>query len=132
METVKHFIEENGIGFDAVMIDKRPDGLLDDMPKGSNHWKTVISHKRHKMTVYFSQGPAICHDPSCEDVLNCCASDAQSCADSFEDFCGNMGYDTDSRKAEKIFKACQKMRDSLDRLLGDGLASKLIYETERL
>lgn len=37
----------------------------------------------------------------------------------FEDFCAEMGYDSDSRSAEAIWKACAKVETSLKRLLGD-------------
>lgn len=45
------------------------------------------------------------------DVLNAFytfVSDATISDDSFEWFCSNYGYDTDSRSAEKIYKACKK------------------------
>lgn len=35
---------------------------------------------------------------------------------SFDWFCDNFGYDKDSRKAEKIFKACQEMEEQLKNL----------------
>jgi hypothetical protein len=34
--------------------------------------------------------------------------DALSAEDSFLDFCNNMGYDEDSRQAERIYKACER------------------------
>lgn len=39
-------------------------------------------------------------------ALYCLFADASSC-DSFEDFCSDFGYDSDSITAHKIFKACQ-------------------------
>lgn len=42
-------------------------------------------------------------EPTVYDVLTC----LEKCGyESFEDFCGCYGYDTDSRRAEKIYKAC--------------------------
>lgn len=41
------------------------------------------------------------------DAFNCFVSDALSGSETFEDFCDNFGYDNDSRKAEKIYFACQ-------------------------
>jgi hypothetical protein len=46
-----------------------------------------------------------------EDLLNafeCFISDSLAGYESFEDFCGNMGYDEDSRTAERIYKECVK------------------------
>lgn len=48
-----------------------------------------------------------------EDLLQafeCFISDAIAGDESFEDFCDNMGYDQDSRSAEKIWKECIKSR----------------------
>ena len=38
---------------------------------------------------------------------------------SFEDFCGDFGYDVDSRKAEKTYKAVLKEFENIDRLFSD-------------
>ncbi len=37
----------------------------------------------------------------------------------FENFCGDFGYDPDSRKAEKIYKAAQKEFTNVNRLFSD-------------
>lgn len=55
------------------------------------------------------------------DVLNafyCFVSDALSGLESFESFCGEFGYDTDSRKAEKIYKACKRDYAKFERVSG--------------
>jgi len=48
-------------------------------------------------------------------------SDAQSVDDArdFEDWCAELGYDTDSRKAERTFRACQRIAERLRQFLGD-------------
>ena len=46
--------------------------------------------------------------PKLRDILCSMASDAQCAQDSFEDFCSNLGYDTDSRKALETYLACQE------------------------
>jgi hypothetical protein len=43
-----------------------------------------------------------------KDCLYSFFSDALSGMQPFEDFCSEFGYDTDSRKAYKIWKLCQK------------------------
>jgi len=45
------------------------------------------------------------HTVRAYDILSCISSDA-FCPDTFADFCAELGYDEDSRKAEKTFKAC--------------------------
>ncbi|MDE2019109.1 MAG: hypothetical protein KGJ13_02050 [Patescibacteria group bacterium] len=51
-------------------------------------------------------------------VLECVALDATSAIGTFENFCGELGYDTDSRKAERMHKACVRERVNLCRLFG--------------
>ncbi len=41
-------------------------------------------------------------------ALECFLSDATAGDMRFDDFCGEFGYDTDSRKAEKTYKECIK------------------------
>lgn len=54
------------------------------------------------------------------EVLGCVLSDASSGeADSFAEFCAELGYDDDSRKAEKIYAACQQITKKLRQLLRD-------------
>lgn len=46
--------------------------------------------------------------PKLKDILYSLASDYSCASDSFEDFCANCGYDTDSRKALDTYLACQE------------------------
>lgn len=53
------------------------------------------------------------------DILNafyCFVSDSISGDMSFDDFCGEFGYDTDSRTAEKTWKACKRSAEKLNRI----------------
>jgi hypothetical protein len=59
--------------------------------------------------------------------------DASALQSSFEEWCGEYGYDVDSRKAEKIFRICRRQGQSLLRILGGQAAlDDLMYQTERL
>ena len=58
-------------------------------------------------------------NPEVADVLYCLLSDAFCGQDTFEVFCVNYGYDTDSRKALEIYLACQKTEQDLKKLLGN-------------
>ena len=71
--------------------------------------------------------------PSAADVLDCLASDSNTIdnARNFEDFCSDLGYDSDSRKAEKIYKACRHAAKRLRNFIGDQYET-LVYNTERL
>lgn len=56
--------------------------------------------------------------PSRRDVVGSLLNDAQCVRDgqSFEDFCGDMGYDQDSIKANKIFASCIEINQLMIRL----------------
>ena len=51
--------------------------------------------------------------PTIDEVLYCLISDTSFGQETFADFCGNTGYDEDSRKAMDIYLACQKNGDKL-------------------
>lgn len=53
------------------------------------------------------------------DAIYCIASDAALVdGNDFEFFCDSLGYDYDSRKAEKAYKDCQKELFKLDNVVG--------------
>jgi hypothetical protein len=56
--------------------------------------------------------------PTLKDVLGSLASDCQLGDQLFEDFCGDLGYDVDSRKAHATWEACQQMHYELRSLFG--------------
>ena len=72
-----------------------------------------------RMSVYYSQGSAHTESPTLADVLTSLRSDATAPA-SFADFCSECGYDQDSRKAEKTWKACRSIAVRMRKLLGVG------------
>ena len=45
--------------------------------------------------------------------------------DTFENFCSDFGYDTDSRKAEKTYKAVLKEWENINRLYTPGQIEKM-------
>jgi hypothetical protein len=51
-------------------------------------------------------------DPSAYDVLACISGDINT-PDTFQEFCDEMGYDTDSRSALATFKRCNKFGQAL-------------------
>jgi hypothetical protein len=56
--------------------------------------------------------------PERNEVLACLASDCQLGDQRFEDFCADLGYDTDSRKAYVSYEACREQMYELRRLFG--------------
>jgi hypothetical protein len=58
--------------------------------------------------------------PKLADVLSCLVTDADAINySSFEDWASSFGYDTDSRKAEKIYQECLKIGLALRNSLSD-------------
>lgn len=87
---------------------------------GTHPYKVTLRMERRRLTVPFFQGPAHTSEPTAADVLSCLVSDASSfeSARSFEEWCGDLGYDTDSRKAERTYKACGDIAHRLRVFLG--------------
>lgn len=52
-----------------------------------------------------------------QNAFYCFVSDSLSGKSSFKDFCSEFGYDSDSRTAEKIWRACGRLYDKLKVLL---------------
>jgi hypothetical protein len=70
--------------------------------------------------------------PTLFDALYCLCSDASMWenARNFEDFCGDIGYDSDSRKAEGIYNACGQVAKDLRAVLGRKLYDELLAMDE--
>ena len=97
----------------------------------ARHYKCTLKMGPKRMTVYFSVGSAV-GDISTEDVLNCLLADANGFdyLSGFEGWATQYGYETDSREAEKIYKAVVHQSKRLGTFLGDLLDEAL--NTERL
>lgn len=81
-------------------------------------WKVTLSYKGRRLTVPFYTGSA-CGEPEAADVVSCLISDGRAGEESFSEFCAEFGYDEDSRKAEKTWKACKLIAPRIRRLLGN-------------
>lgn len=135
MENVKslnEFVKENKISIKVEWVDNNPN-MADDF-KG-DHWKVVLRINKRQFTTYFSKGYG--HngaEPQVNEVLDCLASDAAGYdnARDFEDWASEYGYDTNSRKAEKIYNTIAKQAKKLEAFLGSDLYQKLLFETERM
>lgn len=116
-ETVADVVDALNISMECEQVDTRPDGSFPE--KGTSHWFVTLSHRGHEMGIYYSMGAAHTGEPDADDVMGCLASDARAGEESFEDFCSNFGYDTDSRKAYATWEACVRARDDLRALMGE-------------
>lgn len=72
--------------------------------------------KRELMKKVEVQGESLLIEPTFYDVLT---SLQKYDVNTFENFCGDFGYDTDSRTAERTYKAVKKEFKAVERLFGD-------------
>ena len=68
-----------------------------------------------------TMNPEIKTDQENVFAMYCSISDAMAGQQSFEDFCGEFGYDEDSRSAEKVHRACEKTYAKVSKVFGDDL-----------
>lgn len=127
--TMEKFISRAGIQFEIFPTAANP-----TMPENMFHYTARLARMGIVMETPFSTGAGWKTKPTLSDVLDCLASDASYIenASDFESFCGDLGYDTDSRKAEKIYEAVKRNAEKIRLLLGPELFQILVYEMERL
>jgi hypothetical protein len=90
----------------------------DEWQRNANGYRVTFTYEGRKLSTDFWQGSAITSDPEANSVMECLVSDATAGAETFEDFCSDFGYDTDSRRAEQTWKACRQMANQLRHLFG--------------
>ncbi len=66
------------------------------------------------------------HTPDAASLIDCLKLDSSLGEDSFSDFCGNIGADEDSRKAEASWRECQESGRKLRSLLGHTAFAQLL------
>lgn len=93
--------------------------LPEGFGRGAHPYQVTLKFKGRRLTTPFFMGAALTEEPSAADVLACLTSDVGAGEMSFESFCGEFGYDVDSRRAEKTWKACVKIAPKVRHFLGD-------------
>ena len=83
--------------------------------KNDRHiFKITLSRNGKRFTFNFGQSIAEgSNEPTLYDVLVCLQ---KYDVGTFEDFCGEFGYDEDSRTAERVYKAVVKEFEAMQRL----------------
>ena len=134
MNTIRRFISDNRVRAVVDWADANPNVEQDEWARHATHYRVTLKCGRRQMTTPWSQGSAITREPSAADVLDCLASDAVGIenASSFEEWCAEYGYDSDSRKAERIFQTCTRQSADLKALVGEDAYRTLLWDTERL
>ena len=92
----------------------------DKMQNYNNHLVTIVNTETHKKTAFEFWGSIMKPEIETEQELlfafYCFLSDGEGSRYGFENFCFEFGYDTDSRKAYKTFKACEKSLKKAERI----------------
>ena len=76
---------------------------------------------------HYKRWPDIAQAPHPADVLTSLVLDSSAIGQSFESWCSDFGYDSDSRKAEGIYRACQQNADKFARVF-DHVAREALTE----
>lgn len=132
--TLQDFIAAHGVSMTARQVDHNPTPADDDWARTADHWRCTLTCGGRRMVLTFSKGAGHNGKPAeLREVLDCVASDAAGVenARDFADWCGDCGYSEDSRKAERIYRICQRQAASLLRLLGREAFDALLWRVER-
>lgn len=116
--TMIEFCEREGVRISCEPAEPPQDNGWEP---GASHWKVTLRCKGRRLTTEFHQGSAHTESPTAADVLSCLVSDAASVEyeGSFEGWAESLGYDPDSRKAERVYEACQRIREDVQALFPD-------------
>jgi hypothetical protein len=136
MLTIQEFVKKHELKLILRPIDSRPDLVgrgEDDWNNTATHWWFTLRSGTSSYSGYYSQGSALKDRPTIEEILDSLAMDVFNLdITGFEEWATEYGYDTDSRKAEKIYKACERASKALRKFLGDDAIDELINDVERL
>lgn len=97
------------------------EGLCDFKPITSGAADTLRNRGKDVRFNHFGPGRdalATPSTPTARDVLESLALDARCGDQSFHDFCMDLGYDEDSRKAYATYEACRDLMYELRRVFG--------------
>jgi hypothetical protein len=102
-------------------LSERPDkvGRDAEWDRQASHWKIKLRLGKRSLTTYYSQGSAHTGEPDTAHVMSALISDADCGQYDFEEFCADLGYDSDSIKARNTWQACKSMHQKLNQFLGE-------------
>lgn len=113
------FLRDTRTTFQAEHVGYGP--YFPDDKESRNIYRIVLKRMGRSYTFRFGQSIKRTLTetvPTPYDVLACLQKNDPG---TFEDFCSDFGYDTDSRKAERMYKAVVKEWNGVKRLFGDVL-----------
>ena len=92
----------------------------DDWQRKAHPYTVELRYQGRKYTFPYWTGPGWDRDPTTCDAAGSILMDASSYenARGFEDWAADLGYDTDSRTAERVYRAVERAHANVKRLLG--------------
>ena len=89
-------------------------------------WSITLKYNK-KRSQFRYYGGGLSNTPTASDLIYSVATDSNTLNESFNEWCMENGYDTDSIKALSIYKACQTNANRLKKLISDeNLFSQLV------
>ena len=117
-------LEQMGVVMTYKRTDTRPDA--DSWDRNASHYRVSVRRCANRMSTAYSMGAAYTTGPELVDVMDSLLRDSEGVEGAdFETWAGDYGYDTDSRRAERTFKACKRQAVSLGRLFSRSNLSDL-------
>ena len=121
---LKDLVRKHGIKAKYLEIDEMPNGFeTEDLRRHSwmvtLHWSGRMLSSCFNTGSEYRNGAWVPRYPTATDVLGCLCSDAASADQTFEQWCSDFGYDTDSRRAERCYHDIQESTRKLRRFLGE-------------
>lgn len=95
----------------------------DKQPTNWNHHRVTVTAPKNGKLIRFDFWASLAHpiikeESEVLEAFSCFLGDAVSGTDTFENFCNNLGYGSDSIRAFNIFKACQRAFKKATRIIG--------------
>lgn len=112
------FLDNHGLKVSITYLDNKPP-KWDEESYDHNHYIVRITRKSTRKSLTFQFWDSIANSekgerPTPYDVLACISSDSYK-YDSFQDFCGEVGYNTDSIKALETWKRYDSLSKRMNR-----------------
>ena len=124
-DRIETIMRDRGFVVEVFPADSNPN-MEGEWGPAANHWRAVIVTGEGSVTIPYSTGSQIT-TPDGADVLECLALDASSVAngESFEEWAPCLGYDTDSRAAERTYRAIKSQTRRVGNLIGSDVFAQV-------
>lgn len=119
MNKLSTYLDTLNIGYSRLQKASRKD--MTEWDKYARHFFMVITRQVNGKTIEiegeYSQGSGIKELPTKADYILALLTDTSGIeGQTFKDFCSNFGYDEDSRRAERIYRACMNEYEDLRKM----------------